>query len=442
MDTLKRIPQVASEPMPELDEFLNQLAVRFGRSDRRRAIERYLAGLLSEHPNKNCDTLAQIVADTNEQQLQGLLTAMNWDATDLNWQRVRLMQTLPSEGDGVLVFDGTDFPKQGKHSVGVARQYSGSLGKLANCQVTINCHYAERTIAWPVTTRLYLPQDEWADDAAKCAKAQVPHEIEFQTKYAIALDLLDDANEHGVPHAAIIGDADFGDQPAFLDGLEARAERYVMDVRCNFSVSSAWQAHTPVVRADALIQQQPQGHWRTVRWREGSHGWLSAKCLAVRGWRVDGQGQRSIGWLLAERPRADGSGRWKYYWSNFPPSLPLETMIEYAHRRHSVEQFHQVSKSELGWDQYQGRLWTGFHRHASLTMLAFSFLVWLEWRQRTEQRRRGRPRGAFSPSARPSASVAGRHSSLYRRMAPSSRPAGTPCPRPTARSVQFIYMTE
>ncbi len=423
MDKLKRIPQVASEPMRELDEFLNQLEVRFGRSDRRRAVERYLAGLLSEHPNKNCDTLAQIVADTNEQQLQGLLTAMHWDGDDLNWQRVRLMQTLASEGDGVLVFDGTDFTKQGQHSVGVARQYSGSLGKLANCQVTINCHYAERTIAWPVTTRLYLPQDEWAAATAKRAKARVPREIAFQTKYAIALDLLDEANEHGVPHAAIIGDADFGDQPAFLDGLEERAERYVLDVRCNFSVSSAAHPNTPVVRADALIQQQPKRQWRTVRWREGQHGWLLAKCLAVRCWRVDGQGQRTKGWLLAERPRADGTGRWKYYWSNFPPSFPLQTMIEYAHRRHSVEQFHQVSKSELGWDQYQGRLWTGFHRHAILTMLAFSFLVWLEWRQRTHQRLRGRPRGAFSPSPRPSPSVARRDASLYRRMAASSRVA-------------------
>ncbi len=420
MDKLKRIPQVASQPMPALDEFLDQLEVRFGRSDRRRAVERYLAGLLSDHPNKNCDTLAHIVAETNEQQLQGLLTAMNWDAPNLNWQRVRLMQTLPSEGDGVLAFDGTDFTKQGKHSVGVARQYSGSLGKLANCQVTLNCHYAERTLAWPVTTRLYLPQAEWADDPAKRTKAHVPREIAFQTKYAIALDLLDEAKAHGVSHAAIIGDADFGDQPAFLDGLEERAEQYVMDVRCNFSVSSAWQSTAPVVRADAFMQPQPNRQGRTVRWREGSHGWLSAKCVAVRCWRVDGQGQRRIGWLLAERPRADGRGRWKYYWSNFPRSFALERMIEYAHRRHSVEHFHQVSKSELGWDQYQGRLWTGFHRHAILTLLAFSFLVWLEWQQRTQQRPRGRPRGAFSPSARPAPSVARRDSSLYRRMAPAS----------------------
>ena len=160
-----------------------------------------------------------------------------------------------------------------------------------------------------------------------------------------------------------------------------------------------------------------------MRWREGSHGWLSAQCIAVRCWRVDGQGQRRIGWLLAERPRADGTGRWKYYWSNFPPSFPLETMIEYAHRRHSVEHFHQVSKSELGWDQYQGRRWTGFHRHAILTLLAFSFLVWLEWQQRTQQRPHGRPRAAFSPSPRPSPSVARRDSSLHCRMAPSSGPA-------------------
>ena len=134
---------------------------------------------------------------TSEQRLQGLLTAIDWDEDDLNRQRVQDMLRLPTEGDGVLIFDDTGFAKQGRCSVGVARQYSGTLGKVGNCQVTVNCHYAERTVAWPVATRLYLPKS-WAHDAGRRAKAKVPEEVTFQTKPQIALDLLDRALEWGV----------------------------------------------------------------------------------------------------------------------------------------------------------------------------------------------------------------------------------------------------
>ena len=137
-------------------------------------------------------TLAQAVPGTSEQQLQGLLTTTAWDHDDLNRQRVQQMTQLPSEGDGVLIFDDTGFAKQGQSSVGVTRQYSGTLGKVGNCQVTVNCHYAERTLAWPVATRLYLPE-VWANDPARRTKAHVPQEVVFQTKPQIALALLDQA---------------------------------------------------------------------------------------------------------------------------------------------------------------------------------------------------------------------------------------------------------
>src|SRR6516164_9576767 len=166
-----RIPHAPATPLPELQDFLRPFRVHFARSEGPHALERYLTGLLTEHPNKNCDTIAQVVPGTSEQSLQGLLTAMTWDENDLNRQRVQTMLTLPTEGDGVLIFDDTGFAKQGKSSVGVARQYSGPLGKVGNCQVTVNCHYAERTLAWPVSTRLYLPQD-WADDPDRMKKAK------------------------------------------------------------------------------------------------------------------------------------------------------------------------------------------------------------------------------------------------------------------------------
>src|SRR5512135_1077233 len=148
MKTVSRIPHAPASALPELAEFLLPFHVQFRRSEGRQALERYLTGLLTEHPHKNCDTIAQIVPGTSEQRLQGLMTSIDWDEDDLNRQRVQRMLRLPTEGDGVLIFDDTGFAKQGRCSVGVARQYSGTLGKTGNCQVTVNCHYAERTIAW------------------------------------------------------------------------------------------------------------------------------------------------------------------------------------------------------------------------------------------------------------------------------------------------------
>src|SRR5437868_10432087 len=188
-------------------------------------------------------------------------------------------------------------------------------------QVTVNCHYAERTQAWPVATRLYLPQ-----------------------------------------------------------------------LRCDFTVAPG--QFTATQRVDALIAAQPLRSWRVVRWREGSQGWLKARVVAVRCWRVTATGTRRIGWLIGE-DASDGKRR--YYWSNFDRNTALVRMVEYAHRRHWVERFHEEAKELLGWDQYQGRLWTGFHRQAVTVMLAYSFLVWLEWQERSSTRRPGPPRGVFSP---------------------------------------------
>ncbi len=391
------------------------------RSPWRQSLERYLTGLFTEHPNKNCDTIAHVVPDTSEQRLQGLLTQIQWDHDDFNRQRVRQLLTLPAEADAVLVFDDTGFAKQGHCSVGVQRQYSGTLGKTGNCQITVNCHYSERTLAWPVATRLYLPK-VWANDPARRQRAHVPEEITFQTKPAIALALLDEANALGVPHVCVTADADYGDNPNFLDGLDLRHERHVVAVRCDFAVATAARGGA-VGRADALVQAQPTRAWRRLRWREGSKGWLQAPFVAVRCWRVRADGRRRAGWLLGE-DSADGKRR--YYWSNLGPRASWERMAGYAHRRHWVEQYHQEAKTLLGWDQYQGRLWTGFHRHAVLVMLAYSFLVWQERQGRPARARRGRPRRAFSPSAgSATATVAGSASADLRLAPQTSNPRVT-----------------
>jgi SRSO17 transposase len=384
--------------LPELQEFLGAFQVRFRRPEGRKALERYTTGLLTELPNKNCDTLARAVPGSSEQRLQEFLTKMQWDEADLNRQRVRKMIAEATRGDGVLVFDDTGFPKQGTASVGVERQYSGTLGKVGNCQIAVTCCYTDRQATWPVAVRLYLPKT-WAQDPARRQQARVPAEVAFHTKPEIALMLLDQARAWGVPHQCIVADADYGDNPHFLAGLEARQEPYVVAVRTDFQMSVGQAATSPVWRADQLLQTVPRWQWRTIRWRHGTNGWLRKKFVGVRGWRVTSDGHRHEGWLVGERaPRGQPEER-KYFWSNLPLDTPLETLAGYAHRRHAIEQFHEEAKGELGWDQYQGRLWPGVHRHAVTVMLAYSFLVWLELRQRRHHQREGRRRDPFSPSA-------------------------------------------
>jgi SRSO17 transposase len=440
MKTPPRLPFAPAESLPDLAEFLKPFSVQFTRPEPRHALDRYLTGLLTEHPNKNCDTLAAVVPGTSEQQLQGLLTTMAWDEDDLNRQRVEFMAALPTEGDGVLIFDDTGFAKQGNHSVGVARQYSGTLGKTGNCQVAVNCHYAERTIAWPVATRLYLPRS-WATSADRLKKAGVPDHVGFRTKPEIALALLDQAKAWGVRWACVTADADYGDNPNFLAGLDERRQQYVVAVRADFAVATARRAAEPPQRADAVVVALPAGGWRSVRWREGSKGWLRGRFAAVRCWRVTADGGRHIGWLIGERA---GDGKRRYYWSNFGPRVPLGRLVGYAHRRHWVEQFHEEAKTLLGWDQYQGRRWTGFHRHAVTVLLAYSFLVWREWKSRHEVRRRGRKRRPFSPSAGPAAGAAAGGPPPGERLAAAGSPTGVDasqghCPVPPHAEVTKQY---
>ena len=417
----ERLPQAPRAPLPELAEFLAPLRVYFTQGLSAETLRQYLTGLLSEHPNKNCDTLTEVVPETNQQQFQHLLTDMVWDENALNRQRIARMETLSSEGDGVLIFDDTGFEEQGRHSVGVARQYTGTAGKLTNCQVTVNCHYAERTLAWPVATRLYLPR-EWADDPERRKQAHVPAELTFQTKAEIALALLDEADACGVGHACVTCDADYGDNPNFLNGLEERRERYVVAVRANFSVTLGRGLESPGLRADAVLAAQPLPGWQTLAWSEGAQGWGRAKFLAVRCWRVDGDGTRPVGWLIGQRPGRGQSGDWNYCWSDFPATTPLAVLVEYAHRRHWVEQYHEEAKKERGWDQSQGRRWDGFHRLAITVMLSYSFLVWLEWLEREQRPLSGRLRTAFSPSPGPPPRASAGNTSTRERMAALCRP--------------------
>jgi SRSO17 transposase len=141
-------------------------------------------------------------------------------------------------------------------------------------------------------------------------------------------------------------------------------------------------ARSPVLRGEELIQTVPRWQWRTIRWRQGTKGWVRQKFVAVRCWRVTADGQRHVGWLVGERATRGQPEERKSHWSNLPAETTLAELAGYAHRRHAIEPFHEEAKGELGWDHYQGRLWPGFHRHAVTVLLAYSVLVWLELRQR------------------------------------------------------------
>jgi SRSO17 transposase len=396
--------------LPELAEFLASFQVRFRRPEGEQALERYLTGLLTELPNKNCDTMAQAVPGTSEQRLQEFLTTMQWDHDDLNRQRVEKLIVEATVGKGALIVDDTGFAKQGKASVGVARQYSGTLGKVGNCQVAVTCCYSDAQASWPVAVRLYLPKP-WTDEPARLRRVRVPEAVRFQTKAEIALDLIDQAQQWGVPYRWVVADADYGDNPNFLAALEARRERYVVAVRRDFEVCHKRRSAGAPMRAEQILATVPRSQWRTIRWRQGTKGWLRKKFVALRCWRLTSQGEARMGWLVGERAARGQSEEHKYYWSNLPASATVEELVDVAHRRHASEQFHEEAKGELGWDQYQGRLWPGFHRHAVTVMLAYSVLLWQELRQRQHHSRRGRPRDPFSPSARsPSGHTASRPS--------------------------------
>jgi SRSO17 transposase len=388
--------------LPELKEVLGAFWLRFRRPEGAAALERYLTGRLAELPNKNGEPFAQAVPSTSEQRLQECLTNRPWDEEDLHRQRGQKRLAEATLGDGVLVLDDTGFPKQGKASVGVARQDSGTLGKVGHGQIAVTCGDTAPQAPWPGGVRWSRPQ-AWAADLARRSPGRVPAEVAFQTKPEIALTRRDQARAWGVPHRCVGADADDGDNPHCLAGLEARQERDVGGVRAGVWVSHQRKARSPVPRVDQRLLARPRWPWRTIRWRHGTPGWRRKQFVAGRCWRITGDGQRHVGWLLGERATRGQPEERKYSWSHLPAAAILEELAGDAPRREAVAPCHAEAKGEVGWDQDQGRLWPGVHRQAVTVMLADRFLVWLERRRRRRPSGQGRPRDPCSPASGPTA---------------------------------------
>ena len=408
------VPKASPETLPELATYLAPFAPLFRRSTSRESVERSLTGLLTDLPRKNCDTIAAAVAGTTTERLQHLLTAATWEPQTLDQQRVTAL-VAQSPPQGLLVLDDTGLPKQGRSSVGVARQYSGTLGKVANCQVVVSAHYvadeptSRAPVHWPLTAQLYLPE-VWATDPARRAKGHVPPAGSFQTKPELALALVDQARAWGVPFAWVVADAGYGDNPTFLHGLDDRHVTYVVGISSTFGGRRPEEVRAaalelparprgrgqpkkprpaPLYEAKTVLAALPEDRWQPITWREHDDGSLDKQFAAGRVHWATGGAQFSTshhrvctgpeGWLLGERPVPGDSGDLKWYGSNLPADTPLCRLVELAHSRWPIEQFYEDAKGECGLDHYQGRRWDGLHRHLALVMLAYSFLACQRW---------------------------------------------------------------
>ena len=407
---LLAVPKASPNPLPELASFLTPFAPLFRRAQSRQSLERYVTGLLTDLSRKNCDALAAAVAGTSTERLQHLLTDADWDPAALDQQRVRWLVDRSTPG-GTLALDDTGLPKQGKCSVGVVRQYSGTLGKIGNCQVVVTAEYvpdvpsSSSPLHWPVSARLYLPLP-WAEDPQRRQRTHIPADVGFATKIELALKLIDQARQWAVPFAWVTADAGYGSNPGFLEGLEERKLAYIVGVEKSFGVRlpedvqevvaagpppytgkgrPRKQRPAPLHTAKTIAAALADDQWRTIAWREGTKRTLQQQFAAVRVHRATGSPATTNperistgpeGWLLVERPLPDNEGETKYYYSNLPVETSLERLVEMAHARWAIEQFYEDAKGECGLDNYQGRRWDGLHRHLALTMLAYSFLAW------------------------------------------------------------------
>jgi len=389
-------------PLEDLGTFLNPFASLVRRAESREALERYTTGLLADLPRRTASEMGRALPGTNGQRLQEFLTRTAWDPGAMDRLRVQHMVAHASVGDGVQVLDDTGLPKKGTQSVGVARQYSGTLGRVDNSQVLVTSHYVDRVFDWPIMARLYLP-DGWAHDPERRARAHVPEEVPFRTKGEIALELVDRGLDAGVPTSAVLADAGYGDQPPFLDGLEARQLPYLVGVASSVRFRRAEEVdqdpgaaapppyqgrgrprraqrledRVPSHEAGELAGQLPNESWQTIAWRAGTKGTLVKQASRLRVYRVGYRGTAlgTRGWLLGERPLPGHQGEAKYYFAWGLDDLNLEALLELAHCRWIVERFYQDAKGELGLDDYEGRRWHGFHRHVALVMLAHCYLA-------------------------------------------------------------------
>jgi SRSO17 transposase len=355
--------------LTRLGTFLDEFAGCFGRRGHRGYASRYVQGLLNDSERKSMQPMHGRLSEPGSYQgLQHFITHSAWEVRPF-WQRLRRLVPVRH---GILALDDTGLPKQGKHSVGVARQYCGALGKVGNCQVAVSTALIADGQAWPTSLELYLP-DAWLADESRRTAAQIPPTLGLREKWRIALTHVRTVVAAGFTIEAVVADAAYGGIAQFRAGLERLGLDYVLAVP--YFLSARVASGAPSESLAAIANTLAPAAWHRVR---GSRGLSAARFAAIRVRPLKSRGDR---WLLCEESLADGDR--SYYFSNCPATTPLRTLARIARSRWAIEVHYRDLKSELGFDHFEGRSYPGWHHHAVLAAMACTFLQ-LERRRRTD----------------------------------------------------------
>lgn len=354
-----------------LEDMKGLIAPVFRRSEQRMSAGAFIDGLLSGAERKTGWMLAEEAGLKQPYRIQSLLGRSVWSADDL-CSRVRryALETL-GDPDGVLVVDETGFLKKGSHSIGVGRQYSGTAGRIENCQIGVFASYASRWGHALIDRKLYLPKD-WAAEPGRRAKAHVPEEVGFATKPAMACEMVARLLDEGIPCAFVLADAVYGSDHRFRRMLEGRGQPYVLAVRSNHTLRFLEDWHLIQTDPATMIADLPPEAWQSLSAGEGSKG------LRLYDWaRLPINHSAEAGfsrWLLARRSPRDPHAI-SYYFAHARADTTLADLAAAAGLRWTIEECFQRAKDDLGLDHCEARSWHGWHRHMSLVMAAAAFLV-------------------------------------------------------------------
>lgn len=398
---------------PSIEEYVAPYANYFRRLEGRELAKCYITGLMMEGERKSVEPMSERV-NASERGMQRLLTEVKWDHEGVYKAYRRQMLSETSDPQGVLVVDDTAFPKKGLHSVCVARQYCGTLGKVANCQVGVSLTYVGQAVAWPYIMDLYIPKS-WDDlEDSDCAlmrqKTRMPDTARYREKWKIALEQIDLARAEGVAHRAVIADAWYGNIPEFRRELTGRGEHYVVGIYSDTEVfldspvfiepqplkrgrgrprkhPKLIEANPPPVKVSELGAQVQKDEWEHLELRRDSLGKpLVVEAVSRRVWPTEGYRKGTIPeevWLIVEK-RSKGKDQFelRYYFSNMPQHMPTLEMVRLLHKRFWIEHGYQQLKEELGLDHHEGRSWIGWYRHVLLVFLAFGYLTLLRLKEK------------------------------------------------------------
>ena len=384
--------------------FVEGLVSVIGHADRARPLRDYCTGLIMPGERKSVEPMAAVTSPARvaaqHQSLLHFIGEGGW-SDDKVLAKVREMVLPEIERHGPIeawIIDDTSFPKQGQHSVGVARQYCGQLGKQDNCQVAVTLSLANSHASLPVAYRLYLPQ-EWTSDRARLRKAGVPEDIGFKTKHEIAIDQLRWACGAGLPRGVALMDGGYGNNSDLRADITALGLAYVAGILSNTTV---WAPHTAplpakkwsgrgrppkLLRRDAkhkpvsvkeLALGLSKRSWSRIGWREGSAKPLCSRFARVRVRVARRDFKRSENrpqeWLLIEWPKGEKEPT-KYWLSTLPEGITMQRLVYSAKLRWRIERDYQELKQEIGLGHFEGRGWRGFHHHATLCIAAYGFLI-------------------------------------------------------------------